>query len=74
MKLLILTALLITGCSHQHQYWQITCDSGFETPVSQYTFISNGVLKWKIKGNDYFTQRKMLPGESCNDVQVMNHE
>lgn len=68
---LILLAILSIGCQKSDYYWQITCSSGFKTPLSHYTSISNeGVLVWRVTEEDGFSRRVMLDGEACTDSRM----
>ena len=73
--LIILTALLfITACEQNHKQ-QVTCDSGFKTPISYYTEIYQGVIGWRVVKDGPFFRRKLIPGEICSDdnnVQVVS--
>jgi len=63
----ILILLLLVGCTDVR--YQVTCDSGYKTPISMYTQINKGIIIYK---NDYnFVYRKMLSGEVCTDKRIM---
>ena len=71
MKILtILTLLLfITACDRR--YGQVTCDSGFKTPVSYHTGIWDGVIEWRVVRGGSAFKRKMLPGEICTIKSII---
>lgn len=66
MKLLIIVFLIsITGCGYERKLRQITCDSGYKTPVSYSAHINDGIISFARNKNDYYSDRKMLEGEIC---------
>ena len=63
-----LIALLCVGCG-EHQYWNVKCDSGFETGRSYMTAVTEGVIRWRIDPKGSYRVREMLPGEVCIDMK-----
>lgn len=68
---ILLSVLLVSlsGCD-QTQYYNVKCDSGFETGVSRWTYIDDGVIEWRKEEHLDKHKRKMLPGEVCTDIKV----
>jgi len=64
---ILIALLLLTACDRR--YYQVTCDSGFKTPISTATHISEGMISWRTKG-DLLSKRKMLPGEICTEKSI----
>jgi len=70
MKYLV-ALLALTGCTMEHKYYQVVCDSGFKTPVSYRTYITDsGLIKWKVHANSPKNYRKIKPNEICNDILI----
>ena len=68
---ILITLFTLIGCKlTEQQYWQVTCDSGFKTPLSHHTSIYEGMVVWKEYKKGFVSKRKMLPGEICTDTKV----
>ena len=71
MRKLIIVFLVLTfqGC-FLDRHWQVYCDSGFTTGISNKVFITDGVISWDDKGS--WKARKMLSGEICEKKRIYN--
>jgi len=65
---ILIALLLLTACDRR--YYQVTCDSGFKTPVSVATRMGEGMISWRQRTNGPLSKRKMLPGEICTDKSI----
>ena len=70
--ILCFMVLFIFGCDDTRRKWIVTCDSGFSTGVSYWTYIDDGVIDWRVTKDSSKMYRKMLPGEICTDKVVEN--
>lgn len=68
MRILFLT-LFLTGCLPDYDY-QVTCDSGFETPISDNAYTQGGSIHWV--NSSRWSERKMFPGEICTSKKILN--
>lgn len=68
--LILITLLFITACERDRQYHQVTCDSGFKTPISYRTGIWDGVIEWRVVRGGSAFKRKMIPGEICTNKSI----
>lgn len=70
-SIILVTLLFITACESERRYWQVTCDSGFKTPISYHTYVQEGMIVWKKHKGGSVSKRKMLPGEICTDKSII---
>jgi len=74
MKILVFISvflIIVTACGQRiYDRWQVKCDSGFETPVSHWTYIDDGAIHWRVNKKGQSFVRKMLPGEVCTDKRI----
>ena len=66
--LVMLFLIFLSGCIDKSK-WQITCDSGYKTPIATWANINDdGIIIYNLEG---FVYRKMLPGEVCITKKYM---
>jgi hypothetical protein len=68
--LLIIAAIMVSGCDRKDDKWQIICDSGFKTPISYATYLNDGIVSWREFGSSPANKRKMLEGEICHEKRT----
>ena len=70
--LVMLFLIFLTGCIEENK-WQVSCDSGYKTPISVYTRINDDIIIYRENKTVERKQgyRKIIPGEVCIDKKVM---